>query len=222
MKNEFHLNTLTKKIKTKQEYYRPKAYSYLIIIQFFMINLIILCTIYLNNCNSTIHLVIQGNGNQKILGDYFKIFPSKVLVNGIKNENCNKTCYLKGDRNNITLIFENQIESCKQMFSNLSNIIEIDLSDFDASMVKSMYRMLYYCENLEKINFGNINTSSLEEMKELFNNFKKLTSIDLSNFDASKVTTMNNIFNSCENLEKINFGNINTSSLEDMNSLFMH
>ena len=47
---------------------------------------------------------------------------------------------------------------------NLRDIIEIDMSNFDASMVKSMGYMFFQCINLEKINFGNINTSSVENM----------------------------------------------------------
>ena len=46
-----------------------------------------------------------------------------------------KTCNLVGDKNNITLIFDTQIESCYEMFDGLTNIIEIDLSNFDASKV---------------------------------------------------------------------------------------
>ena len=48
------------------------------------------------------------------------------------------------------------------MFERLTNIIEIDLSNFDASNVRTMQYMFYGCSNLEKIEFGNINTSSLE------------------------------------------------------------
>ena len=130
----------------------------------------------INNWNSEIHLVIQGNGNQRLLYSGFKVEPSDVLVNGIsKGNECKKTCYLEGEKNNITLLFSRQIESCESMFESLTNIIEIDLSRFDASKVITMYRMFYDCSNLEKINFGNINTSSLENMRSMFNLFSKLT-----------------------------------------------
>ena len=113
--------------------------------------------------NSEIHLVIQGSGQQKLLDDlYSGVEPSEVLVNGVKDDSCSKTCNLVGDRNNITLKFNTQIESCRSMFSGLGNIIEIDLSNFDASNVKDMRFMFDGCSKLEKIEFGNINTSSLE------------------------------------------------------------
>ena len=171
---------------------------------------------------SDIHLVVQGSGLQKILSSDFKISPSEVLVNGIKDDSCIKTCSLQGNINNITLRFENQIESTEKMFYGLNNIIQIDLSEFDASNVKSFAYMFYQCSNLEIINFGNINTSSVEDMQYLFYRCSKLISLDLSNFDTSKVTNMLRLIYQCSNLEKINFGNINTSSVENMQSLIYH
>ena len=114
---------------------------------------------------SEIRLVIQGNGVQKLLNDYyFHIEPSEVLVNGKKDDSCSKTCNFKDNRNNIILRFDTQIETCYSMFDGLNNIIEIDLSDFDASNSKNMSWMFNSCSNLEKIEFGNMNTSSLENI----------------------------------------------------------
>ena len=70
----------------------------------------------LNNYHSEIHLVIQGNGTQNILNTAFNPGPSKVLINGSKNNSCNKTCYLEGDKNNITLIFNEKIKSCNSFW----------------------------------------------------------------------------------------------------------
>ena len=119
----------------------------------------------LKNYISEIHLVIKGKGTKNILSNEFKTNPSEVIVNGIsKGNTCQKTCYFDEDINNVTIKFEEQIKSCKKMFYNLQNIIEIDLSNFDASKVNDMGEMFNLCKNLEKINFGNINTSSVENM----------------------------------------------------------
>ena len=175
----------------------------------------------LNNWNSEIHLVIQGNKRQQILYSGFNVEPSDVLVNGIsKGNECKKTCYLEGEKNNITLLFSRQIESCEYMFYNLKNIIEVDLSRFDASKVTSMYYMFFHCSNLEKINFGNINTSSLENMRSMFNSCTKLTSIDMSNFNTSKVTTMYSLFYQCKNLKYLDLSNFDTSKVIDIQSIF--
>ena len=71
--------------------------------------------------NSEIHLIIQGSGPQQLLSDYYTgVAPSEVLVNGVKDDSCSKTCNLKGDRNNITLKFDTQIESCRSLFYELN------------------------------------------------------------------------------------------------------
>ena len=129
----------------------------------FLLKIFLMLTMLEASINSEIHLVIQGSGKQKLLDDlYSGVEPSEVLVNGVKDDSCSKTCNLEGDRNNITLKFDTQIESYYLMFSGLKNIIEIDLSNFDASNVRTMQYMFFDCSNLEKIEFGNINTPSLE------------------------------------------------------------
>ena len=106
------------------------------------------------------------------------------------------------------------------MFKDSTNILQIDLSNFDASHIQSMQEMFGGCSKLEAINFGNINTSSVNNMQHLFAQCFKISSIDLSKFDTSKVTSMYSMFLNCTNVKTINFGNINTSSVKSMRSLF--
>ena len=131
----------------------------------FLLKIFLMLTMLEASINSEIHLVIQGSGPQKLLGDdYSGVKPSEVLVNGVRDDSCSKTCYLEGDKNNITLKFDTQIKSCYCMFYFVENIIEIDLSNFDASKVTYTGFMFNGCSNLEKVEFGNINTSSLENI----------------------------------------------------------
>ena len=222
MKKLFYFNNQKGKIKINQKYFLLYFESIIVLLKINFIDLINLKnTRKLNNNASEIKLVIQvsefGQGpfDVDILNEEFNIEPDEILINGVITT-FKKTRKLSNGNYNVTLRFENQIESCDKMFCNQSNIIEVDLSEFDASKVTTMLGMLTYCSNLEKINFGNINTSSLENMQSLFYGCSNLISIDLSNFDTSKVTTMRGMFSECSNLEKINFGNINTSSVENM------
>ena len=64
------------------------------------------------------------------------------------------------------------------MFTDLNNIIEIDLSQFDFSRVTTMENMFKGCTSLKNIIFGNINTSKVENMFFTFCNCIELTSID--------------------------------------------
>ena len=170
---------------------------------------------------SKIHLVVNGTGNINILSNSFYNEPSEVIVNGVsKGETCKKICSFEEGENNVTLIFEEQINSLKNIFSGCENIKEIDLSEFDFSNILNMDSMFKLCINLEKINFGNIDTSKVEDMRSLFYSCSKLTSIDVSNFDTSQVTHMGWMFYGCNSLESINISSFNTSKVEDMHCLF--
>ena len=153
----------------------------------------------IDNHISEIYLTIKGRGEQKICN----IEPSGVIVNEIYRNDCKTTCDLDKEENNITLIFNETIESCYSMFDSLVNITKVDLSNFDTSLVTDMSFMFNFTENLENVNFGNINTSSLKSMNGLFQSCYNLKSIDLSNFDTSQVTDIRRMFNQCEKLEII-------------------
>ena len=152
--------------------------------------------IRINNYDSEIHLIINGTGNQSIINKSFQYSPYEVIVNGYVNNTCNKTCFLTEDINNVTLKFSEQIMTCAGMFQYLDNIIEINLSNFDVSLVNSTKHMFRNCLNLKKIILSNFNTYNLVNMSHMFYN--------------------------CSNLEEINFGNINTSSVVSMQYLFCH
>jgi len=193
----------------------------LLLLKIIFVNLITIKNIRnLNNYDSIIHLVIKGSGNQKLLSSSFDKEPSEVLVNEIKDNSCKKTCNLQGDINNVTIRFKNKIKSCYSMFYELSNISEIDLSNFDFSEVTTMEKMFYKCLQLENINFGNINTSSVTSMYYLFRECSNLNSINLSNFNTSKVINMCRVFQDCSKLKYLDLLNFDTSQVTNMNGMF--
>ena len=186
-----------------------------------IISIIYIKICFQNDSISKIHLVVEGTGEISFLYSRFPYEPSDVIINGVsKGDNCSKICDLEENKNNVTLIFDQQIESCFNMFFGCENIKEIDLSEFDNSNVEIMARMFRDCINLEKINFGNINTSLVNNMQELFYNCLELKSIDLSNFDTSEVSHMGWMFFNCASLTSINLTNFNTSKVESMYSMF--
>ena len=89
------------------------------------------------NYFSEVHLVVRGTGNKKILSDSFNIEPSEVKINGVSN-NCKKTCNFIKSLNNVVLYFNFKIETCEKMFFKLTDIEEIDLSNFDFSGIRSI------------------------------------------------------------------------------------
>ena len=152
----------------------------------------------------------------------FYLVPKEVYVNGIKYDSCLKFCELPNYKNNVTLVFDDYLTSCKNMFNGLKNIKEIDLSNFDTSDVTSFDSMFQECNNLEKINFGQIETKKVKNMNNLFKNCFSLTSIDLSHFDTSSLNTMEFIFSGCKSLESIDLTKFNTTNVKSMCDLISY
>ena len=176
----------------------------------------------ISSYQSTINLTINGNGEHQFLNYSYQSKPSRLIIDGkLLNKSDNDKYVLNNDfNNNVTLIFDEQLESCEYMFSGIKQIIEIDLSNFDSSKVKSMKSMFNGCSNLTKITFGKINTSSVVDMSFLFYGCEKITSLDLSNFDTSLVTNMTFMFKWCKSLISIDVSKFNTSNVENMYDLF--
>ena len=169
---------------------------------------------------SKIILIIDGSLGKNIIGNRFNILPNEVSINGTLETTCIKTCNLNDDIYEIILTFYDLIGTCKSMFNRLSNILEIDLSNFDASNVTCMDFMFEGCRRLKKINFGNINTSSVQSMSRLFYYCQELTSIDLSKFDTSSVKIFGLMFCYCEKIKTLDISNFNTSNAEDFLLMF--
>ena len=217
MKNERYIINKRKEIKLMKF---NNNFSKLIIF-LFLINIVLAKLVNRKTLfnYSEIHLDFKGKGSQNILYSSFSITPSVIYVNGKEYSPPKKTITLTEDRNNITLGF-NTIKTCEKMFYNIENIIKVDLSNFDASIVTNMYYMFSGCISLEAVNFKNINTNSVGNMHGLFQKCSSLTSLDLSDLDTSNVVDMAYMFSSCSNLIYLDLSNFETSKVTDMNNMF--
>ena len=138
-----------------------------------LFKLFIFLNILINNLGSYITIKVNKERIQQILGTKFNFCPDEIQ----SNEDC-KSIILNDISYQIKLVWNKEINDTSNMFSGLNNIISIDLSHFDSSLVTNMQYMFSSCKNL---------------------NF-----IDLSNIDTSQVTNMGNIFYSCSSLVSIN------------------
>ena len=143
------------------------------------------------------------------------------------NDNTIKMWYNEADANgnyDITIGSNNTIyanPSSSGLFSNLTNVTSIDLSNMDTSGMTSMKDMFRKDTSLTNINFGeNFNTSNVTHMSYMFADCKSLTSLDLSNFDTSKVTKMEYMFDDCSSLTSLDVSNFDTSNVTSMSYMF--
>ena len=179
---------------------------------------------------STITLKIKGIGENSILGNPDRLmhfesidfinYLKEVYINGNKTEIIDRKYIFNQTDNFIYLIWDENIINCQYMFSLCSNIIEIDLSNFNTSQVTSMNNMFEYCSSLHSLNLSNFNTSQVKDMHFMFYSCSSLTSIDLTYFNTSQVKDMDFMFNGCELLISLDLSNFNTSQVTSMSCMF--
>ena len=135
---------------------------------FLIIIFLIQIQTYLLTNEITLKITVADSRVQ-ILGEKFDQAPSSVTsteVNVIydsevftfitlyENENFNGNCHFK-------LTWSEPIYSLQGIFTNLTDLLEVDLSNFNASLVTTMTDMFFGCTSLTSVKFGNLNTSSL-------------------------------------------------------------
>ena len=90
---------------------------------------------------------------------------------------------------------------------NVENIVSIDLSNFNSSLIDDISAMFQGCTSLKEINFTNFDTSSVTNMNNLFKGCSSLTFLDLSGFRTSNVTDMSYMFYGCKSLKYLDISN---------------
>ena len=160
--------------------------------------------------------------------DNLNIPEGATVVDVSKNgDNTIKMWYNEADANgnyDITIGSNNIIyanPSGSNLFSNLTNVTSIDLSNMDTSGIVGMNGMFENDKVLTNIVFGdNFNTSNATNMTAMFNYCVKLTNIDLSSFDTSNVTMMERMFAGCSSLTILDLSNFDTSNVTTMRAMF--
>ena len=176
------------------------------------------------NLISQITITTNQETTQYILSSSYnlEVVPDKIIINGeVYNYTNIFISNLASQNHNITIIWINKIiTSCKNMFRDLSNIIKIDLSKFDSSLVTDMSYMFYNCLSLISLDLTNFNTSSAINMAYMFYQCNLLASLDLESFNTSSVINMEYMFRYCNSLIILDLNSFNTSLVESMKGMF--
>ena len=136
-------------------------------------------------------------------------------------DNTIKMWYNEADANgnyDITIGSNNIIyanpSSTVGLFSNLTNVTSIDLSNLDTSGIAGMNGMFENDKVLTNIVFGdNFNTSNATNMTAMFLNCSSLTLLDLSSFNTAKLTDIGAMFTNCYNLKSVDLSSFDTSNV---------
>ena len=189
--------------------------------------------------------------------DNLNIPEGATVVDVSKNgDNTIKMWYNEADANgnyDITIGSNNTIyanPSGSNLFSNLTNVTSIDLSNMDTSGIVGMNGMFENDKALTNIVFGdNFNTSNATNMTAMFRGCNNLTELDLRMFDTSNVKSMYNMFAesgiknvnlssfvthnldgggmqrmffNCTKLESLDLSSFDTSSITNFEKIFYH
>ena len=168
-----------------------------------------------------VKIKVNKKDNVKIINNNYIPNPDAIYVNGQYIGSNIDTITIDDIEDEINLEWESKLTTCKYMFSELSNIIEIDLSNFDSSDSTDMQYMFYKCTSLKIINLRDLNTEKVTSMCNMFANCSSLTSIDVTHFKTSKVTEMDYMFYACYSLESLDLSNFDTSSNSYVSKMFM-
>ena len=160
--------------------------------------------------------------------DNLNIPEGATVVDVSKNgDNTIKMWYNEADANgnyDITIGSNNTIyanPSSFELFSNLTNVTSIDLSNMDTSGMTNMFNMFSDNTSLTNITFGdNFNTANVTNMGGMFKNCTILKTIDLSSFDTSNATIFASMFMNCQGLQNLDLKSFNTSNVERMETMF--
>ena len=196
--------------------------------------------------DSEITMIINGNGDQKILNELFPNLPTEIYVNNEPREISTTVKNLTYYENEIKMKWNYSLTSCESMFKGLKNVIKMDFSKFDTShvenmnsmfkdcssltsldlsnfkspVIKTMSSMFYSCYSLEYLNLDNFDSTHVESMQATFYNCSFLTSLNLSSFYTPRLKYVNSIFRDCASLKYLSMENFNTSLITNMYLFF--
>jgi surface protein len=148
-------------------------------------------------------------------------YPNEVYINDIKQDIVKFNYFFNRIENVVKLIWNNNILKSCFMFYGCTNITDIDLSEFNTSLITQMQYMFRGCESLTSMNLLNFDTSQVTEIYDMFYDCSSLTSLNISHFNTSQFTNMDSIFNGCSSLVSLNLPNFEIPKVSGLHFTFL-
>jgi len=166
--------------------------------------------------NKLIFSILTNNYNTVTIDDEESDYEIKLWL-----DPTDKTAYYYAETEKVYLNEDSSMMFFRFMGDeNIKNILDIDLSSFDTSMVTDMRSMFANMHNITTLNLSNFNTSKVTDMAYMFNGMHNLITFNLSSFDTSRVVDMSNMFYSMYALTNLNLSNFNTTNVTNMGFMF--
>lgn len=185
-------------------------------------------------------LIIAGNGSGKIAANinssylfcdvnYKDLFKKVVNLIGAEILDVSNAVILNSSFNgmseltNIDLSNWNtsNVTSIRSMFNFDYALTSLNVSNWDISKVTDISFAFQHCERLKTIDVSNWDVSKVTEMDRTFAYCSALNSIDVSKWKTNNVTMLRAIFRECQNLAEVNVANWNVEKVTNMTGVFM-
>ena len=159
-------------------------------------------------------------GSEGFTFDFDKYYKDNILFvlsdgTGISKEELSSQRQLSSE---IKIYFSPPLTTLESFFEG-DNIISVDLSHFDASLITSFQKMFRY-SYLSSIDLSNFYAPSLTNMASMFEGCSYLLSVNLGSLSTSKVNDTGNMFKGCENLKLLEINGFNFTSEASNTILF--
>ena len=146
---------------------------------------------------------------------YYYTEPEKVYLNRYSGS------MFSGMSNITSLDLSNfdtsSVINMSHMFKDMSSLTSLDLSNFDTSEVDNMEWMFASMSSLTSL--SNFNTSGAVYMSDMFYGVSSLTSLKISHF-SRYLTRMDGMFDGMSSLTSLDLSNFDTASATDMKFMF--
>ena len=144
----------------------------------------------------------------------------KILIDENEyNYNTIENFYFSKGNHIIKLEFGSTLFTCNNMFNGCKQIIHIDFSFCDTSLVTSANNMFYNCENLNEVNLSKFN--NLTDFNGLFNGCINLKNVIFPKKKYKNIFNIGYMFYNCKNLEYIDLSSFDTYNTKLMCWMFL-
>ena len=175
--------------------------------------------------DNPVHLEDDGNSDTEILGWFdsaSETFYYYSLADKVELNSNSSNMFL--DLVNLADIdlsgFNTRgVASMQSMFRNIA-VTNLDFSGFDTENVTDMSGMFYDAKNLTNLDLTPLNTSKVTDMHYMFTNMSSLTSLNLSRINTSQVTNMDGMFKFVKNLSTLDLSKFDTRNVTNMFDMF--
>ena len=106
------------------------------------------------------------------------------------------------------------------MFSRCTNLLSVNVSDWDTSKVTDMTYAFLRCYKLTILDVANWDVSNVVNMYGMFQECSSLISLDLSNWDVCEVINVDKMFWKCSSLTSLNLKYWNPNKVTNMMYMF--